>query len=65
MLSNSISNRSFTSHSYATHLLEFGTDLSFIQRLLGHNDIKTTMIYAKVSHTQLNAIKSPLDRLPQ
>lgn len=52
-------------HSYATHLLEFGTDLSFIQRLLGHNDIKTTMIYAKVSHTQLNAIKSPLDRLPE
>lgn len=50
-------------HSYATHLLEYGTDISFIQRLLGHNDIKTTMLYAKVANTHLNAIKSPLDRM--
>lgn len=50
-------------HSYATHLLEYGTDMAFIQRLLGHNDIKTTMRYAKVGNTQLNAIQSPLDKL--
>uniref|UniRef100_UPI00057B9432 tyrosine-type recombinase/integrase n=1 Tax=Sphingobacterium sp. T2 TaxID=1590596 RepID=UPI00057B9432 len=50
-------------HSYATHLLEYGTDMSFIQQLLGHNDIKATMLYAKVSNAQLNSIKSPLDRM--
>ena len=50
-------------HSYATHLLECGTDMSFIQKLLGHKDIKTTEIYAKVSNRQLGNIKSPLDDL--
>jgi site-specific recombinase XerD len=50
-------------HSYATHLLECGTDMVFIQKLLGHRDIKTTEIYAKVSNRQLNKIKSPLDDL--
>lgn len=50
-------------HSYATHLLELGTDLSFIQKLLGHNDIKTTQIYANVSNTSLKNIKSPLDQI--
>lgn len=50
-------------HSYATHLLEYGTDMSFIQKLLGHTDIKTTEVYAKVSNTHLSKIKSPLDRL--
>ena len=50
-------------HSYATHLLEAGTDMTFIQKLLGHNDIKTTAIYAKVSNRQLGKIKSPLDDL--
>jgi len=48
-------------HSYATHLLECGTDMVFIQKLLGHKDIKTTLIYAKVSGRQLGNIKSPLD----
>ena len=50
-------------HSYATHLLECGTDMYFIQKLLGHRDIKTTEIYAKVSNRQLSNIKSPLDDL--
>ena len=50
-------------HSYATHLLECGTDMYFIQQLLGHNNIKTTEIYAKVSNRQLGNVKSPLDDL--
>lgn len=50
-------------HSYATHLLEYGTDMPFLQQLLGHNDINTTMLNAKVGNAQLNAIKSPLDRI--
>jgi len=50
-------------HSYATHLLECGTDMIFIQKLLGHKDIKTTEIYAKVSNRQLGKIRSPLDDL--
>jgi site-specific recombinase XerD len=50
-------------HSYATHLLECGTDMYFIQKLLGHKDIKTTEIYAKVSNRHLQNVKSPLDDL--
>ena len=50
-------------HSYATHLLEAGTDMYFIQKLLGHSDIKTTEIYAKVSNRQIVNVKSPLDAL--
>ena len=50
-------------HSYATHLLECGTDMYFIQKLLGHKDIRTTEIYAKVSNRQIGNIKSPLDDL--
>lgn len=48
-------------HSYATHLLEAGTDMVFIQRLLGHNQVKTTEVYAKVTNTFLRKIVSPLD----
>ena len=50
-------------HSYATHLLEYGTDISFIQKLLGHKDIKTTLTYLKISDQQLKNIKSPIDYL--
>ena len=50
-------------HSYATHLLESGTDMYFIQKLLGHKDIKTTGVYAKVSNRQLVTVKSSLDDL--
>jgi site-specific recombinase XerD len=50
-------------HSYATHLLEYGTDIRLIQKLLGHNDIKTTLIYTHVSNKDIAKIKSPLDLL--
>jgi len=48
-------------HSYATHLLEKGTDIRVIQKLLGHNSIKTTMIYTQVAEPTLLNVISPFD----
>jgi integrase/recombinase XerD len=50
-------------HSFATHLLENGTDVRFIQELLGHKDIRTTLLYTNVSDKSIRNIKSPLDTM--
>ncbi|MDZ7879822.1 MAG: site-specific integrase [Saprospiraceae bacterium] len=50
-------------HSFATHLMEYGTDTKFIQELMGHADIKTTMRYLHVSNQSIKKIISPLDKM--
>ena len=50
-------------HSFATHLLDKGTDVTIIMKLLGHNDIKTTLRYLHVINRDILRIISPLDDL--
>ena len=50
-------------HSYATHLLEQGTDIRMIQVLLGHSSLNTTQLYAHISSDQIKKVKNPLDNL--
>ncbi|MDT7833278.1 tyrosine-type recombinase/integrase [Flavobacteriaceae bacterium S356] len=50
-------------HSFATHLLENGTDIRIIQKLLGHKNINTTLVYVKVADSTIKNVKSPIEDL--
>lgn len=50
-------------HSYATHLLDKGVDITYIQKILGHNDLKTTLRYLHVTIRDLTKVESPIEDL--
>jgi integrase/recombinase XerD len=52
-------------HCFATHLLEDGIEIPYIQRLLGHSDQRTTSIYLHVAKKKLYAVISPIDRIEE
>ncbi len=51
-------------HSFAVHLLEAGVNLKYIQELLGHSSIQSTLIYLKLAPECTKAVRSPVDHLP-
>ena len=51
-------------HSFATHLHESGTNIRYIQELLGHTDIRTSIRYTKVSKAKLSGVRNPVDDFP-
>lgn len=50
-------------HNCFTHMVESGTDINLIQKLAGHNNVKTTMIYTHISHNLISKIQSPIDNI--
>jgi site-specific recombinase XerD len=50
-------------HCYATHCIEDGMDINFLQKLLGHSDVKTTMIYAHISNNLISKASSPINQI--